>query len=163
VPFTVLWVSMPTRWRVSGGKGCTRWVTGCLALGHCLPAVACCRHCIWIPSQCGTTDSWLTSLPVLLHCHPAGTVTRHWREYQKGNPTSTNPIASIFAWTRGLAHRAKLDDNEGECQEALAAGAVQGGCCCCCCCAAVLPGSLMLRPACFLTLTWPWPLACSTT
>jgi isocitrate dehydrogenase len=40
-----------------------------------------------------------------------GTVTRHWREYQKGNPTSTNPIASIFAWTRGLAHRAKLDDN----------------------------------------------------
>lgn len=45
---------------------------------------------------------------------PAGTVTRHWREYQKGNPTSTNPIASIFAWTRGLAHRAKLDGNEGE-------------------------------------------------
>lgn len=40
-----------------------------------------------------------------------GTVTRHWREYQKGNPTSTNPVASIFAWTRGLAHRAKLDDN----------------------------------------------------
>ena len=36
---------------------------------------------------------------------PAGTVTRHWREYQKGNPTSTNPVASIFAWTRGLAHR----------------------------------------------------------
>jgi len=41
-----------------------------------------------------------------------GTVTRHWREYQKGNPTSTNPVASIFAWTRGLAHRAKLDGNE---------------------------------------------------
>lgn len=41
-----------------------------------------------------------------------GTVTRHWREYQKGKPTSTNPIASIFAWSRGLAHRAKLDDNE---------------------------------------------------
>ncbi|GMH37264.1 hypothetical protein BSKO_05137 [Bryopsis sp. KO-2023] len=40
-----------------------------------------------------------------------GTVTRHWRQYQKGNPTSTNPVASIFAWTRGLAHRAKLDDN----------------------------------------------------
>lgn len=40
-----------------------------------------------------------------------GTVTRHYREHQKGNPTSTNPIASIFAWTRGLAHRAKLDDN----------------------------------------------------
>lgn len=41
-----------------------------------------------------------------------GTVTRHWREYQKGKETSTNPIASIFAWTRGLAHRAKLDGNE---------------------------------------------------
>jgi isocitrate dehydrogenase len=40
-----------------------------------------------------------------------GTVTRHYREHQKGNPTSTNSIASIFAWTRGLAHRAKLDDN----------------------------------------------------
>ena len=38
-----------------------------------------------------------------------GTVTRHYREHQKGNPTSTNPIASIFAWTRGLQHRAKLD------------------------------------------------------
>ncbi|RPH39715.1 MAG: NADP-dependent isocitrate dehydrogenase, partial [Planctomycetota bacterium] len=38
-----------------------------------------------------------------------GTVTRHYREHQKGKPTSTNPIASIFAWTRGLAHRAKLD------------------------------------------------------
>ncbi|HEX7928167.1 MAG TPA: NADP-dependent isocitrate dehydrogenase [bacterium] len=38
-----------------------------------------------------------------------GTVTRHYREYQKGRPTSTNPIASIFAWTRGLSHRAKLD------------------------------------------------------
>ncbi|CAO3678355.1 unnamed protein product [Umbelopsis vinacea] len=41
-----------------------------------------------------------------------GTVTRHYREYQKGNPTSTNPIASIFAWTRGLLHRAKLDNHE---------------------------------------------------
>ena len=39
-----------------------------------------------------------------------GTVTRHYREHQKGNKTSTNPIASIFAWTRGLAHRGKLDD-----------------------------------------------------
>ncbi len=38
-----------------------------------------------------------------------GTVTRHYREHQKGNPTSTNPIASIFAWTRGLAHRGTLD------------------------------------------------------
>src|SRR6185437_11351726 len=34
-----------------------------------------------------------------------GTVTRHYREYQQGKPSSTNPIASIFAWTRGLAHR----------------------------------------------------------
>lgn len=41
-----------------------------------------------------------------------GTVTRHYREYQKGNETSTNPVASIFAWTRGLLHRAKLDENE---------------------------------------------------
>ncbi|SNR38348.1 NADP-dependent isocitrate dehydrogenase [Paracoccus sediminis] len=40
-----------------------------------------------------------------------GTVTRHYREHQKGNQTSTNSIASIFAWTGGLKHRAKLDDN----------------------------------------------------
>lgn len=41
-----------------------------------------------------------------------GTVTRHYRQHQKGQPTSTNPIASIFAWTRGLAFRGKLDDNK---------------------------------------------------
>ncbi|XP_002738519.1 isocitrate dehydrogenase [NADP], mitochondrial-like [Saccoglossus kowalevskii] len=41
-----------------------------------------------------------------------GTVTRHYREHQKGNQTSTNPIASIFAWTKGLEHRAKLDNNK---------------------------------------------------
>lgn len=41
-----------------------------------------------------------------------GTVTRHFRQHQKGQPTSTNPIASIFAWTRGLAFRGKLDDNQ---------------------------------------------------
>ncbi len=41
-----------------------------------------------------------------------GTVTRHYREHQAGRETSTNPIASIFAWTRGLAHRAKLHDNK---------------------------------------------------
>ena len=40
-----------------------------------------------------------------------GTVTRHFRMHQQGKPTSTNPIASIFAWTRGLAHRGKLDGN----------------------------------------------------
>jgi len=40
-----------------------------------------------------------------------GTVTRHYRMHQQGKETSTNPIASIFAWTRGLAHRGKLDDN----------------------------------------------------
>jgi len=39
-----------------------------------------------------------------------GTVTRHFRQHQQGKPTSTNPIASIFAWTRGLAHRGKLDN-----------------------------------------------------
>ncbi|KPB00187.1 NADP-dependent isocitrate dehydrogenase [Ahrensia marina] len=41
-----------------------------------------------------------------------GTVTRHYRQHQKGEETSTNSIASIFAWTRGLAHRAKLDNND---------------------------------------------------
>ena len=41
-----------------------------------------------------------------------GTVTRHYRVHQKGGETSTNPIASIFAWTRGLLHRAKLDNND---------------------------------------------------
>ena len=41
-----------------------------------------------------------------------GTVTRHYRMHQQGKETSTNPIASIFAWTRGLAHRGKLDGNE---------------------------------------------------
>jgi isocitrate dehydrogenase len=40
-----------------------------------------------------------------------GTVTRHYRQYQKGEQTSTNSVASIYAWTRGLAHRAKLDNN----------------------------------------------------
>ncbi|CEP01218.1 Isocitrate dehydrogenase [NADP] [Plasmodiophora brassicae] len=61
-----------------------------------------------------------------------GTVTRHWRYYQQGKETSTNPIASIFAWTRGLAHRAKLDSNadletfcttlENVCVESIEAG-----------------------------------------
>jgi isocitrate dehydrogenase len=41
-----------------------------------------------------------------------GTVTRHYRQHQQGNPTSTNPIASIFAWTQGLQHRGKLDGND---------------------------------------------------
>ena len=41
-----------------------------------------------------------------------GTVTRHFRMHQQGKETSTNPIASIFAWTRGLAHRGKLDNND---------------------------------------------------
>ena len=41
-----------------------------------------------------------------------GTVTRHYRDHQAGKPTSTNPIASIFAWTRGLMHRGKLDGNQ---------------------------------------------------
>jgi len=39
-----------------------------------------------------------------------GTVTRHFRQHQQGKPTSTNPIASIYAWTRALAHRGKLDE-----------------------------------------------------
>jgi len=41
-----------------------------------------------------------------------GTVTRHYRQHQQGKKTSTNPIASIFAWTRGLEHRGKLDNNQ---------------------------------------------------
>jgi isocitrate dehydrogenase len=41
-----------------------------------------------------------------------GTVTRHYRQHQQGKETSTNPIASIFAWTRGLLHRGKLDGND---------------------------------------------------
>ncbi len=41
-----------------------------------------------------------------------GTVTRHYRQHQQGKETSTNPIASIFAWTRGLAHRGRLDGNQ---------------------------------------------------
>jgi isocitrate dehydrogenase len=40
-----------------------------------------------------------------------GTVTRHYRQHQQGKPTSTNPIASIYAWTRGLEHRGRLDSN----------------------------------------------------
>ena len=63
-----------------------------------------------------------------------GTVTRHYRMHQQGKATSTNPIASIFAWTRGLAHRAKLDGNdalagfcgtlERVCVEAVESGAM---------------------------------------
>ena len=61
-----------------------------------------------------------------------GTVTRHYREHQKGNPTSTNPIASIFAWTRGLAHRGKLDETPevtafAEALEAVCIEAVEAG------------------------------------
>lgn len=61
-----------------------------------------------------------------------GTVTRHYRQYQQGVKTSTNPIASIYAWTRGLSHRATLDQNEalgrfaGE-LEAACVEAVEGG------------------------------------
>ena len=61
-----------------------------------------------------------------------GTVTRHYREYQKGKETSTNSIASIFAWTRGLSHRAKLDDNAAlarfaETLERVCVDTVEGG------------------------------------
>ncbi len=61
-----------------------------------------------------------------------GTVTRHFREHQKGNQTSTNPIASIFAWTRGLAHRGKLDNTPevtrfAETLEKVCIDTVQGG------------------------------------
>ncbi|MBA3252619.1 MAG: NADP-dependent isocitrate dehydrogenase [Geodermatophilaceae bacterium] len=61
-----------------------------------------------------------------------GTVTRHFREHQKGNPTSTNPIASIFAWTRGLAHRGTLDSTPevtafAETLERVCVDTVEGG------------------------------------
>tara|TARA_Y100000780_G_scaffold204123_1_gene198326 strand:- start:60 stop:590 length:531 start_codon:yes stop_codon:yes gene_type:complete len=61
-----------------------------------------------------------------------GTVTRHYRVHQKGGETSTNPIASIFAWSRGLAHRAKLDGNErlagfAAALEAAVIGTVEAG------------------------------------
>src|SRR5690554_5580818 len=61
-----------------------------------------------------------------------GTVTRHYRAWQRGEKTSTNPIASIFAWTRGLAHRGKLDGTPGvtsfaETLEAVCVETVEGG------------------------------------
>ncbi len=61
-----------------------------------------------------------------------GTVTRHFRQHQQGKPTSTNPIASIFAWTRGLAHRGKLDDTPevtrfAETLESVCVDTVEGG------------------------------------
>ena len=61
-----------------------------------------------------------------------GTVTRHYRQHQKGEQTSTNPIASIFAWTRGLAHRAGLDGNSAlgrfaETLERVCVATVEGG------------------------------------
>ena len=61
-----------------------------------------------------------------------GTVTRHFRQHQKGEKTSTNPIASIFAWTRGLAHRGRLDDTPevtafAEALEAVCIDTVESG------------------------------------
>jgi isocitrate dehydrogenase len=61
-----------------------------------------------------------------------GTVTRHYREYQKGRQTSTNSVASIFAWTRGLSHRAKLDGNPALAKfattlESVTVGTVESG------------------------------------
>ena len=61
-----------------------------------------------------------------------GTVTRHFRQHQQGLPTSTNPVASIFAWTRGLAHRGKLDDTPevvrfAETLEKVCVDTVEGG------------------------------------
>jgi len=63
-----------------------------------------------------------------------GTVTRHYRQHQRGESTSTNSVASIFAWTQGLKHRAKLDDNadlehwaetlEKTCVDTIQAGAM---------------------------------------
>lgn len=61
-------------------------------------------------SRSACCSSSLLSAYTCLAQHLLGTVTRHYREFQKGNETSTNPVASIFAWTRGLAFRAKLDN-----------------------------------------------------
>mmetsp|Transcript_589 Transcript_589/g.1194 ORF Transcript_589/g.1194 Transcript_589/m.1194 type:complete len:120 (+) Transcript_589:951-1310(+) len=59
------------------------------------------------------TSELLTPDGITMEAEAAhGTVTRHWREHQKGNSTSTNSIASIFAWTKGLNHRGKLDSNQ---------------------------------------------------
>ena len=59
------------------------------------------------------TSTLLTPDGITMEAEAAhGTVTRHYRQYQQGKETSTNPIASIFAWTRGLEHRGKLDDNK---------------------------------------------------
>jgi len=64
----------------------------------------------------------------LLNC----TVTRHWRKHQAGEPTSTNSIASIFAWSRALSHRGKLDGNDalvnfGTALEKATIDTVEGG------------------------------------
>ena len=61
-----------------------------------------------------------------------GTVTRHYRAYQRGEETSTNPIASIFAWTRGRSHRAKMDENDAlarfaQTLERVCVATVEGG------------------------------------
>ena len=61
-----------------------------------------------------------------------GTVTRHYREHQKGRPTSTNPIASIYAWTRGLIYRGKMDGTPdvvtfAEAVEKVCVDVVEGG------------------------------------
>ena len=61
-----------------------------------------------------------------------GTVTRHFRQYQEGKPTSTNPIASIYAWTGGLKHRGKLDNTPdvitfGEALEDVVVKSVEDG------------------------------------
>src|SRR5439155_19441575 len=61
-----------------------------------------------------------------------GTVTRHYRQHQQGKPTSTNPVASIFAWTRGLAHRGTLDSTPevsavAETLERVCVQTVEGG------------------------------------
>lgn len=59
------------------------------------------------------TSTLITPNGLVMEAEAAhGTVTRHYREHQKGKPTSTNPIASIFAWTRGLEFRGKLDNNQ---------------------------------------------------
>ena len=77
-----------------------------------------------------------------------GTVTRHYRDHQAGKQTSTNPIASIFAWTQGLAHRAKLDNNPALAEFAKTLEAV--------CIETVESGKMTKDLALLISKTAPW-------
>lgn len=75
---------------------------GWWSVGGCVGIEVFCRGAVLVVVASDSLAA-LTSVSTPTPC--PGTVTRHWREHQKGNSTSTNPVASIFAWTRGLEHR----------------------------------------------------------